>query len=517
MPRPILILDFGSQTTQLIARRLREAQVYCEILPCDAATNTMRSMQPLGFILSGGPASVYAPGAPQLPPYVLESGLPVLGICYGLQLIVHTLGGKVACSPEREYGQVLLNVCEPNDLLPVGSHLVWMSHRDRVEKIPAGFAVLASSPSSPIAAISLPGRRVYGIQFHPEVRHTPVGAALLKNFVIKVCGATTDWTPANIISQAIADIRARVGEGCALAAVSGGVDSSVAAVLAHRALGNRSTALFVDNGLLRQGERDSVERALRPLMGASLHMLDASQTFLEALKKCLNPERKRRAVGRVFIEVFTDFVRRQGQVEFLIQGTIYPDVIESRAPQRAGAHRIKSHHNVGGLPVNMPFRLVEPLRYLFKDEVRAIGEHLGLPADLLWRQPFPGPGLAVRCLGRVTPTRLETLRRADAIFTSELRTAGLLEQPHAPSESIAQAFAVLLPVRSVGVMGDQRTYQETVVLRAVSTQDFMTADWVPLPPDLLGRAASRIVNEVPGINRVVYDLTSKPPATIEWE
>ena len=517
MHRPILILDFGSQTTQLIARRLREAHVFCEILPCDAPEEKIRALLPQGFILSGGPASVYDPGAPQMPAFVLESGLPVLGICYGLQLIAHTLGGKVAPGSEREYGHALLNVPEPNALLPAGSHQVWMSHGDRVEALPSGFTALASSPGSPVAAIVSSDRRVYGIQFHPEVRHTAIGAALLRNFALRVCAASADWTPANIVSQAVADMRAQVGEGKALAAVSGGVDSSVASALAHRALGPRLTALFVDNGLLRQGERASVESALRPLMGDSLHVVDAAQTFLAALKGHLDPERKRRAVGRVFIDVFIDFIRSHGGVDFLVQGTIYPDVIESRAPERVAAHKIKSHHNVGGLPASMPFKLVEPLRYLFKDEVRAIGEHLGLPAGLLWRQPFPGPGLAVRCLGRVTPARLETLRRADAIFCDELRAAGLLEQPHAPQDSIAQAFAALLPVRSVGVMGDQRTYQETVVLRAVSTQDFMTAGWVPLPHDLLGRAANRIVNEVPGVNRVVYDLTSKPPATIEWE
>jgi len=332
-----------------------------------------------------------------------------------------------------------------------------------------------------------------------------------------VCNAPADWTPANIVNSAVEKIRTQVGQGRALAAVSGGVDSTVAAALAYRALGTQLVALFLDNGLLRQGERASVENALRPLMGNSLHVQDASDAFLEALSGRLDPERKRRAVGKTFIEVFADFARRQGQVEYLVQGTIYPDVIESRAPERAAAHKIKSHHNVGGLPARMPLMLVEPLRYLFKDEVRAIGEHLDLPSELLWRQPFPGPGLAVRCLGRVTRERLETLRHADAIFTSELRAAGLLEQPHAKHHSIAQAFAALLPVRSVGVMGDQRTYQETVVLRAVSTQDFMTADWVQLPHDLLGRAANRIVNEVPGVNRVVYDLTSKPPATIEWE
>jgi len=517
MPQPILIVDYGSQTTQLIARRLREAQVFCEIIAWDEPAEKALARRPIGFILSGGPASVTDDDAPSLPAYVLESGLPLLGICYGLQLITRDLGGQVVTADEREFGHAMLEVTQANELIPPGSHQVWMSHGDRVEVPPPGFRVLASSPGSPIAAIGSPQRRIYGIQFHPEVQHTPIGAAILCQFAVQVCGSAADWTPANIVSDSVSKIQAHVGEGRVLAAVSGGVDSSVAAALVHRAVGNQLNALFVDNGLLREGEAERVEQALSAQMGGTLHAQDASQTFLEALAGLSDPEQKRRAVGHTFITIFEKYASQLGQVDFLVQGTIYPDVIESRGPERAAAHKIKSHHNVGGLPEHMRFELIEPLRFLFKDEVRAIGTYLGLPDDLVWRQPFPGPGLAVRCLGEITRDRLQTLQRADAIFCGELLAAGLLEMPYPAQGSIAQAFATLLPVRSVGVMGDQRTYQETVVLRAVSSQDFMTADWVQLPHDLLGRVANRIVNEVPGVNRVVYDLTSKPPATIEWE
>ena len=517
MSGAIIVLDFGSQYAQLIARRVRELQVYCELFHWNTPREEVLALEPKGFILSGGPASVYAPNAPVLPDYVLESGLPVLGICYGMQLLTHVLGGEVLPGGEREYGHALVEVGQENALIPPGEYKVWMSHGDRVEAIPPGFTLMGKSANSPIAVMGNEERKIYGIQFHPEVHHTPEGISFLRNFVRGICGMQADWTPAHIIQQSVENIRRQVGDKRVLAAVSGGVDSSVAATLVHRAVGDQLCALFVDNGLLREGELASVQIALNDHMDESLHVLDASQDFLNALSGVQDPEQKRRIIGETFIRKFESFARQQENIAFLMQGTIYPDVIESRAPERSAAQVIKSHHNVGGLPEDMDFELVEPLRYLFKDEVRRIGEALGLPSELVWRQPFPGPGLAVRCLGEITPERLEALRAADAIFTNELRAAGLLERPGGSDEGIAQAFAALLPVRSVGVMGDQRTYQETVVLRAVSSQDFMTADWVRLPQDLLARVSSRIVNEVKGVNRVVYDLTSKPPATIEWE
>ncbi|WP_322805745.1 glutamine-hydrolyzing GMP synthase [Thermanaerothrix sp.] len=519
MSTGIAILDFGSQYTQLIARRVRELQVYCELFPWDAPAEVVMALQPVGFILSGGPASVYAPGAPQIPTYVLASGRPILGICYGMQALAHALGGKVAPAPEREYGPAEIETILPNPLLPPGRQRVWMSHGDRIEILPPGFNALARSPNSPIAAMGDLNHRYYGVQFHPEVHHTPGGKDILRRFVVDICGATPDWTPESIITQAVERIRAQVGHERALAAVSGGVDSSVAAALVQRAIGDRLVAVFVDTGLLRQGEREQVELAFRHTLGANLIVVDAASTFLNALKGITDPEEKRRIIGETFIRVFEQEARRLGTIRFLVQGTIYPDVVESRAPDRAHAQRIKTHHNVGGLPPDLSFELVEPLRYLFKDEVRRVGEALGLPPALVWRQPFPGPGLAVRCLGEVTAERLARLRAADAIFTGELERAGLLQQRLGEDESaaVAQAFAVLLPVQSVGVMGDQRTYQDVVALRAVTTQDFMTAHWARLSADLLERVANRIVNEVDGINRVVYDITSKPPATIEWE
>jgi GMP synthase (glutamine-hydrolysing) len=517
MSDTIVVLDYGSQYAQLIARRVRELQVYCELFHWNTPPEEILALQPRGFILSGGPNSVYDPGAPALPDYVLASGVPVLGICYGMQLLTYALGGKVAAGGCREYGHAQVNVAADNPLMPAGEYKVWMSHGDRVEQLPPGFSLLGSSANSPWAVMGDPQRRLYGIQFHPEVHHTPRGSEVLKNFAVSICGAAQDWTPAHIIEQSVASIRRQVGGARVLAAVSGGVDSTVAAALLHRAVGDQLCALFVDNGLLRQGERASVEAALQPRLGAALHVLDARDDFLAALRGVTDPEAKRRAVGEVFIRKFEAFARAQDGIAFLMQGTIYPDIIESRAPERSAAQVIKSHHNVGGLPKDMQFALVEPLRYLFKDEVRRIGAALELPDELIWRQPFPGPGLSVRCLGEVTAERLAALRAADAIYTSELRAAGLLEQLGGSETDIAQAFAALLPVKSVGVMGDQRTYQETVVLRAVSSQDFMTADWVRLPYDLLARVSGRIVNEVKGVNRVVYDLTSKPPATIEWE
>jgi GMP synthase (glutamine-hydrolysing) len=513
----LIILDYGSQYTQLIARRLREAQVFCEIFHWQAPEAQVLALNPKGVILSGGPNSVYEADAPTLPEYVLKTGVPVLGICYGMQLLAQGLGGKVVPGTQREYGSAMVEIKKATRLLPAGTYPVWMSHGDRVEALPDGFTSTAVSVGSPLAAAEDEQRRLYCLQFHPEVQHTLVGKEILKNFAVAICGVAPDWTPAGIVDEAASRIRAQVGDKRVLAAVSGGVDSSVAAALTHKAINGQLSAVFVDNGLLRAGERESVIEAMRGRMDDAFHFVDASQIFLDALADVSDPEKKRLIVGETFIRVFESKARELGQMDFLMQGTIYPDVIESRAPERSAAHKIKSHHNVGGLPEHMEMSLVEPLRYLFKDEVRAVGTLLGLPDELVWRQPFPGPGLSVRCLGEVSRERLETLRSADAIFIGELRAAGLIEQPNPQPGSIAQAFAALLPVRSVGVMGDQRTYQETIVLRAVSSQDFMTADWAPLPHALLARVSGRIVNEVAGVNRVVYDLTSKPPATIEWE
>ncbi|MBA4421055.1 MAG: GMP synthase (glutamine-hydrolyzing) [Anaerolinea sp.] len=517
MSNSIVILDFGSQYTQLIARRVRELSVYCEMLPWDADAARALSLQPAGFILSGGPSSVYVEKAPFIPSYVLESRLPVLGICYGLQALTHALGGRVAASAEREYGLAAIHVDAANPLLPEGSQQVWMSHGDRIEQMPPGFDRLASSPNSPIAAMSDEKRKYYGVQFHPEVRHTPGGQDLLRRFVLDICNATPDWTPESIIQASVDRIRQQVGSQRVLSAVSGGVDSSVATALVHHAVGDQLSAVFINHGLLRLNEQSQVEEAFRRNIKLNLVTVDARKVFLSALAGVTDPEQKRRIIGEIFIRQFEAQDRVLGSPPFLVQGTIYPDVVESSAPERNKGARIKTHHNVGGLPKDINFKLIEPLRYLFKDEVRRVGEALGLPHELVWRQPFPGPGLAVRCLGELTEKRLDTLRHADAIFTAELEQSGLLNLAGGDDLSAAQAFAVLLPVRSVGVMGDQRTYQETVVLRAVSTDDFMTAGWTKLPYELLGKISNRIVNEVKGINRVVYDVTSKPPATIEWE
>lgn len=518
MTDTIVILDFGSQYTQLIARRVRELQVYSELLPWNTPAEQVLARQPKGYILSGGPNSVYAPGAPQLPDYVLAGGLPVLGICYGMQLLTHALGGRVAPSAAREYGLATLETVRENPLIPSGAQPVWMSHGDRIEQLPPGFVALAASSNSPYAAMGSADGRRFGVQFHPEVNHTPGGREMLRRFVLEVCAARPDWTPEAIIAESVRRVSEQVGGQRVLAAVSGGVDSSVATALVHRAIGDQLAAVFVDTGMLRLGEREQVETAFRARLGVQLKTVNAIEEFLDRLQGVTDPEHKRKIIGETFIRIFEAEARRLGNPPFLVQGTIYPDVVESSAPDRSQAQRIKSHHNVGGLPPDLSFQLVEPLRYLFKDEVRAVGEALGLPAELVWRQPFPGPGLAVRCLGEITWERLERLRQADAIFTGELMAAGLLNQRLADQRgAIAQAFAALLPVRSVGVMGDERTYQETIALRAVTTEDFMTADWARLPHDLLARVANRIVNEVKGVNRVVYDLTSKPPATIEWE
>jgi GMP synthase (glutamine-hydrolysing) len=514
----VAILDFGSQYSQLIARRVREAHVYCEMFPYDAPADEVLALKPRAFILSGGPSSVYDPGAPQLPRYVLDSGLPVLGICYGMGLLAQELGGRVAAAQRREYGPALLQVtdlgCPLFAELPFALQ-VWMSHGDRIEALPPGFTVVAQTDNSPIAAMAQPGRRLYGLQFHPEVVHTPHGADILRNFLYRICGLHGTWTPEHFVSDAVADISHQVRDGQVLCALSGGVDSAVVATLVHRAVGDQLTCVLVDHGLLRQGEAEQVIRTFEREQGMRPVAVHAIEEYMEALAGVTEPEEKRRIIGEKFVRIFEAEARRLGHFDFLAQGTIYPDVIESAGTGRPGAHRIKTHHNVGGLPKEIALELVEPLRFLFKDEVRAVGHELGLPDEIVYRQPFPGPGLAVRILGEVTWERLETLRAADAIFTVELRAAGLLRQQE--GGGTAQSFAVLLPVRSVGVMGDGRTYAHVIALRAVTTDDFMTADWARLPYDLLARVSNRIVNEVPGVNRVVYDVSSKPPATIEWE
>jgi GMP synthase (glutamine-hydrolysing) len=502
----LVILDFGSQYSQLIARRIRELEVFSELLPYDAPSEEVMQLQPKGFILSGGPASVYQAGAPQIPAYILKSGLPILGICYGMQALVHSLGGKVSPSNTREYGSADIEVTKDSKLISRGTQTVWMSHGDRIERVPPGFDMLAHSENSPIAVMGDESTGRYGLQFHPEVQHTPLGMQLLRAFVERICEAEPGWNPATIIDTSITSIREQVGQGRILAAVSGGLDSSVAVSLVHRAVGDQLTSIFVNSGLLRADEPETVAESLKINLGLNLVAVDATEDFLQALQGVTDPEQKRLIIGEKYIRVFERHARGQGDAEFLAQGTIYPDVIESRAPERELAARIKSHHNVAGLPEDMQFQLVEPLRYLFKDEVRKVGEALGLPGSLLWRQPFPGPGLAIRCIGEVTYERLERLRAVDRILQQELADV-----------KTSQAFAVLLPVRSVGVMGDRRTYMETVAIRAVTTDDFMTADWTRIPHETLASLSNRIVNEVAEVNRVVYDITSKPPATIEWE
>jgi GMP synthase (glutamine-hydrolysing) len=515
----LVVLDFGSQYSQLIARRVREALVYCELYAWDMPADVVLKHQPKGFILSGGPNSIYADGAPQLPEYVLESGVPVLGICYGMQALTHSLGGLVSPAEDREYGAASLRPLVETRFLPGETQQVWMSHGDRVERLPEGFVPLAETDNAPLAAMGDVDRNLFGIQFHPEVAHTPGGSEMLARFAQEVCGATADWTPESVIETEIKKIQAQVGDARVLSAVSGGVDSAVATALVHRAIGDQLVAVFVDHGMLRLNEAKQVIATFGEVVGMELIAVDAKQDFFGALQGVTAPEEKRVIIGERFIRHFEQQALSLGMPPFLVQGTIYPDVIESRAPERPQAHKIKTHHNVGGLPEEMHFELVEPLRYLFKDEVRKLGEALGLPTELVWRQPFPGPGLGVRCLGEVTPERIAKLQLADAIFIEELSQAGLLRVQGSAEDltGTSQAFVALLPVRSVGVMGDERTYQEAVALRAVTTEDFMTADWARLPHELLARVATRIVNEVDGVNRVVYDITSKPPATIEWE
>ncbi len=511
----IVILDFGSQYTQLIARRIRELNVYSAVLPCTASVAEIEALQPKGIILSGGPSSVYDADAPKADPAILHLGLPVLGICYGLQFIVHNLGGKVQPAARREYGDAEVSIVDADAAIFAGlppTLKVWMSHGDEALELPKGFHLTAKT-SNALAGIANPEKKIWAVQFHPEVHHTRQGTQLLSSFVLGICGVAADWTPQHFIEETTAAIRAKVGSGHAICAISGGVDSSVAAVLVHRAIGDQLTCVFVDNGVLRKDEFRKVQENLRGQLGLNLVAVDASRRFLEKLAGVSDPETKRKTIGREFIEVFDEEAARiatkTGGVDWLVQGTLYPDVIESSSV-KGPSQTIKSHHNVGGLPETMKLKLIEPLRDLFKDEVRRVGRDLSMPEDILGRQPFPGPGLAVRILGEVTPERVAILQEADAIVVEEIKAAGLYRE-------IWQAFAVLLPVKSVGVMGDQRTYAATCAIRAVHSEDGMTADWSQIPYAVLGRMSNRIVNEVRGINRVVYDITSKPPGTIEWE
>lgn len=508
----ILVLDFGSQTAQLIARRVRDQNVFCQLVRHDLSAERIRELNPKGLILSGGPASVYDPGAPQVDPEIFELGLPVLGICYGMQATCKALGSEVRPGRSREFGHTKMRN-HGNDPLFEGlptEFVVWMSHGDRVENLQDHFVLVAETDDCPNAAIRHRDRPIYGLQFHPEVTHTKFGNELLANFVNKVCGCSGTWKISSFIEQECDQIKARVGSNRVICGLSGGVDSSVAAALLYKAIGSQLSCIFVDNGLLRKGEQQQVREQFSDHFKTDLHVVDAGAQFLNELKGQTDPQLKRKTIGRVFIDVFRKEAESIPNAHFLAQGTLYPDVIESGANQDGPAATIKAHHNVGGLPEQLGFELIEPFRMLFKDEVRRIGLELGLPEQLIWRHPFPGPGLAVRCLGEITKTRLDTLREADAIFLEELVAAGLYHE-------VQQAFAVLLPLQTVGVMGDARTYEDVIAIRSVDTDNFMTADWSRLPYDLLQKVSTRIINSVRGVNRVVYDISSKPPSTIEWE
>ncbi len=508
----ILVIDFGSQYSRLIARRVRESHVYCEIIPHDAPWETVSPLNPVGVILSGGPASVYESDAPLAPAWVFDGDLPVLGICYGMQAMVHQLGGKVATASKREYGHAVVQQSSSDEPLFSGlpdSMSVWMSHGDSVTELPPGFSGLGFTDNSPLAVLG-DGNGKLGIQFHPEVAHTPQGKELIQNFLYKVCGCNQLWTPGNFVAEVLENVRAQVGDGQVICALSGGVDSAVAATLVHRAVGDQLTCIFVDNGLLRREEPEHVRETFERNLKVKLRSVDAAERFLGALKGVIDPEQKRMAIGREFIEVFEEEASRLGKVDFLAQGTLYPDVIESKTPESKVSAKIKTHHNVGGLPEHMRLSLIEPLRYLFKDEVREVGLELGLAEEMVYRQPFPGPGLAIRIMGEVTADKLEVLRAADWILMDEIKANDLYRE-------LWQSFAVLTESRTVGVTGDYRTYGQVIAIRAVTSDDAMTADWARLPYDVLARVSNRIANEVPGVNRVVYDITSKPPGTIEWE
>ncbi len=507
----ILVLDFGSQYNQLITRRVRECGVYCELVPYNIAVEEIKRINPKGIIFSGGPASVYQGNAPLCDPEIFELGIPILGICYGMQLMTYMLEGKVVKGRRREYGKTNLYLDESNVIFQdLEDRLTcWMSHGDLILEVPPGFKKLAHTDSAPIAAMGDPEHKLYALQFHPEVAHTPRGKEMLKNFLYHICECEASWSPHSFIQSAIGDIKERVGDGKVLCALSGGVDSATTAVLVHRAIGDQLTCIFVDTGLLRQGEAKQVVDTFKRNFHIDLRHIEAEERFLNRLEGVIDPEEKRKIIGEEFIRVFEEEARKLGNF-FLAQGTLYPDVIESASAGIGPSARIKTHHNVGGLPEDLKLNLIEPLRFLFKDEVRGVAKSLNLPEEIVWRQPFPGPGLAIRILGEVTKERLDLLRSADKIVTDEIREAGL-------SKELWQFFAVLLPLKSVGVMGDERTYDQVIAVRAVSSDDAMTADWARLPSPLLERISNRITNEVSGINRVVYDITSKPPATIEWE